>query len=97
MHRVAGNPERPHAQLDYSYTVQGQVYFCRSRRRFLLKGRADKWINSFTKSGIVTVRDNPPKVEYSVLFESDQVEMVTASGGSDAGRSQDKTVANGTG
>jgi hypothetical protein len=68
-----------YAQLEYSYTVHGQTYLGRLRRRFILKGRADKWIESFARNGVLTVRYNPQKAQDSVLLESDRTGDVSAS------------------
>jgi hypothetical protein len=68
-----------YAQLEYSYTVQGQTYIGRLRRRFILKGRADKWIESFAGNGVLTVRYNPQKARDSILLESDRTGAVSPS------------------
>jgi hypothetical protein len=61
-----------YAEVTYSYVVQGQTCSGVLRRRFLLEGRANKWMDSFAKSEVLTVRYNPQKIEDSVLLESDQ-------------------------
>jgi hypothetical protein len=86
-----------YAQLEYSYTIQGQIHFGRLRRRFMLKGRAERWIESFAKNGVLTVRYNPQKVEDSVLLESDRRGIVRMPGRSESGESESTSVANGTG
>jgi hypothetical protein len=61
-----------YAELKYSYTVQGRSYSGGLRRRFILKGRADKWIGKYSSGNPLTVRYNANKVEDSLLLESDQ-------------------------
>jgi hypothetical protein len=73
-----------YAELKYSYAVRGQTYFGGVRRRFILKGRADKWIAGFAKSKVLTVRYNPEKARDSVLLESDHVGAGSASGSLDS-------------
>ena len=73
-----------YAELKYSYTVQGETYFGGLRRRFMLKERAEKWIDSFAKNEVLTVRYNPQKTADSVLLESDQLGTVRLSNGSNA-------------
>lgn len=60
-----------YAELKYSYNVLGQTHFGSLRRRFILKGRADKWIAGFAGGDSLTVRYNPQKPKDSVLLESD--------------------------
>src|SRR6266704_3658945 len=48
-----------YAEVKYSYTVQEQVYFGSLRHRFILKGRADKWVERYSKGNTLTVRYNP--------------------------------------
>jgi len=60
-----------YAEVEYSFTVSGQDYCGVLRRRFLLKGKADKWIAGYTR-GQLTVRYNPNAPKDSVLLEGDQ-------------------------
>src|SRR6266567_3471458 len=62
-----------YAEVKYSYTVQEQTYFGSLRHRFILKGRADKWAERYSKGNALTVRYNPEKIKDSVLLENDQV------------------------
>jgi len=77
--KSGGGQAAYYAQLEYSYTVQGQTHFGRLRRRFILEGRANKWIDSFARREVLTVRYNPEKAEDSILLESDHVENVSVS------------------
>ncbi len=61
------------AELNYSYTVHGQTHFGSAGRRFMLKGRADQWVEGSAKGNALTVRFNPEEAEDSVLLEIDQV------------------------
>src|SRR6478609_11834005 len=61
-----------YAEVEYSLTVSGQTYFGVLRRRFLLKGKADKWIAGYTRGQLLTVRYNPNAPKDSVLLEGDQ-------------------------
>jgi hypothetical protein len=70
-----------YAELKYSYTVQGQTYSGGLRRRFILKGRADKWIGRYVNANPLTVRYNANNVNDSVLLESDHAGAGSASGG----------------
>ena len=60
-----------YADLTYSYQVQDHAHRGTLRRRFILKGAADKWIAKFTNSDCLTVRYNPAKARDSVVLESD--------------------------
>ena len=60
-----------YAELKYSYQARGQTYRGSMRRRFLLKGAADKWIARFANGTPLTVRYDPSKVHDSVLLEVD--------------------------
>lgn len=60
-----------YAELKYSYQARGQAYRGRIRRRFLLKGAAEKWIARFSNGCPLTVRYNPSNVHDSVLLEAD--------------------------
>jgi hypothetical protein len=62
-----------YAEVKYSYTVQEQTYFGSLRRRFILKGRADKWVETYSKANVLMVRYNPQKIKDSVLLKNDQV------------------------
>lgn len=59
------------AHLKYSYQARGQTYGGSMRRRFMLKGAADKWIARFANGTPLTVRYNPSNVHDSVLLEAD--------------------------
>jgi Protein of unknown function (DUF3592) len=61
-----------YAQVKYSYAVQGQSFSGALRRKFMLKGRADKWIGRYTNGVPLTVRYNPADPKDSVLFEDEQ-------------------------
>ncbi len=63
-----------YAELKYSYTVEGQTYSGGLSRRFILKGRADKWIAQYGNSDPLTVRYNPAKAKDSVLLDTDNLE-----------------------
>jgi hypothetical protein len=65
-----------YAEVKYSYTVQEQTYFGSLRRRFILKGRADKWVETYSKAKVLTVRYDPQKIKDSVLLENDQAPTV---------------------
>ena len=60
-----------YAELRYSYEVQGQRYQGRLRRRFILKGRADKWTAECAGKPL-TVRYNGENPGDSVVLESDR-------------------------
>ena len=47
-----------YAELKYSYTVQGQTYSGGLSRRFILKGRADKWIGKYTNHQALSIRSH---------------------------------------
>jgi len=63
-----------YAELKYSYTVEGQTYSGGLSRRFILKGRADKWIAKYGNSDPLTIRYNPAKAKDSVLLDTDNIE-----------------------
>jgi len=63
-----------YAELKYSYTVQGQTYSGWLSRRFILKGRAEKWIARYGNNDPLTVRYNPAKARDSVLLDTDNLE-----------------------
>jgi hypothetical protein len=65
------------AEIRYSYRVQGKTYLGRSRRRFLFKGRADKWVAEHSKQDL-PVRYNPSKFSDSVLLEQDRMSSTVA-------------------
>ena len=67
-----------YAELKYSYTVQGQTYSGGLSRRFILKGRADKWIAKYANGEPLTVRYNPGKAKDSVLLDTDNLEAQSA-------------------
>ena len=46
------------AEIRYSYRVQGKTYQGRLRKRFLLKGRADRWVSGHSRQSL-PVRYNP--------------------------------------
>jgi hypothetical protein len=62
-----------YAEVRYSYAVQGQAFSGALRHRFMLKGRADKWVGGYTNGIPLTIRYNPSNPEDSVLFEDEQV------------------------
>ena len=62
-----------YGEVKYSYTVQQQTYFGSARCRFMLKGRANKWIERYSKGNALTVSYNPQKFEDSVLLENDKL------------------------
>jgi hypothetical protein len=62
-----------YAEVKYSYAVHQQAHFGSTRRRFILKGRADKWAERYSRGNALTVRYNPQNVEDSVLLENDQL------------------------
>jgi hypothetical protein len=61
------------AELKYSYTVQGHTYSGGLSRRFILRGRADKWIRRYTTHQPLSIRYNPAKANDSVLFDREQL------------------------
>lgn len=61
------------AEVKYSYTVQGHTYYGGLRRRFILRGRADRWIAGYANNNSLIVRYNPNTAADSVLIESDRV------------------------
>jgi len=56
-----------------SYMVQGQSYPGGLSRRFILKGRADKWIGRYTNDQPSSIRYNPTKAKASARFERQQL------------------------
>jgi Protein of unknown function (DUF3592) len=72
-----------YAQVKYCYTVQGHTYSGALSHRFMLKGRADKWISQYANSSPLTVRYNPNKAQDSVLLDSDQAGAGRVSNGLD--------------
>jgi len=76
-----GGQSAHYAELKYSYTVQGHTYSGAMRRRFILKGRADKWIAGFADSKALTVKYNPEKAKDSVLLDSDRLRTENISSG----------------
>ena len=62
-----------YAELKYSYKIDGQSYQGALRRRFILKGRADKWIDGFAKSNSLTVRYNRENPGDSLVLDDDHV------------------------
>ncbi|HMG85520.1 MAG TPA: DUF3592 domain-containing protein [Terracidiphilus sp.] len=60
-----------YAEIRYSYVVAGQNYPGTLRQRFILKGRADKWIENYANCKQLTVRYNPRKTKDSLLLADD--------------------------
>jgi hypothetical protein len=60
-----------YAEVKYSYIIEGQSYPGTLRQRFILKGRADKWIENYANGKPLTVRHNPRKARDSVLLAED--------------------------
>jgi hypothetical protein len=60
------------AGLKYSYTVQGVAYSGGLNRRFMLKGRAERWIGRYRDGSPLAIRYNPSNAKDSVLFEDEQ-------------------------
>jgi hypothetical protein len=60
-----------YAEVKYSYIIEGQSYPGTLRQRFILKGRAHKWIENYANGKPLTVRHNPRKARDSVLLAED--------------------------
>jgi hypothetical protein len=60
-----------YAEVRYSYAVAGQNYSGALRQRFMLKGRAEKWVDTFATANPLTVRYNPKSANDSVLLIDD--------------------------
>jgi hypothetical protein len=61
-----------YAEIRYTYKAQGQPYEGTLRRRFLLKGRADSWIQSYASTRRLVIRFRPDRPQDSMLLEEDQ-------------------------
>jgi Protein of unknown function (DUF3592) len=59
-------------RVNYQYEVQEHAHTGFIERSFLLKGRADKWIERFITGRALIVRVNPHKPADSVLLENEQ-------------------------
>lgn len=60
-----------YAELKYSYQTRGQTHRGSLRRRFMLKGAAEKWTAKYANGNPLTVRYDPSKVHDSVVLEAD--------------------------
>jgi len=63
------------ATVTYSYAVEGAAYSGTLRRRFVLKGSADKWIGKYSSGSPLTIHYNPANATDSVLFDDEKAGM----------------------
>src|ERR1700722_6762820 len=68
-----------YAEVKYSYIIEGQSYLGTLRQRFILKGRADKWIENYANGKPLTVKYNPRKTKDSVLLAEDLDASISSS------------------
>ena len=61
------------AEVSYSYAIGAQSYSGQLRRTFLLRGRAEKWIDGYREGAPVSIRYNAKDARDSLLFEDEQV------------------------